>query len=275
MKGVRNTSLLYIIPLIAILAIPILCGNVYAITRSSSGGTYVTWGHIYPPGGTYHYHTIGYFAWAAQWEDSFSHDGDGEIYMGGSEGTTSWYCGGQQWWSQPNQIMYNIKVIKIKDLTTQTEYTDPNIIYDHVYFHDGYVKPQGSPYVDTIVNLLWAIVQTKTGFSFPNPFQLISGSTNVGNSYGEITVYGSGSLSEFKTYVKFSYTGTSGFNSSHTYEVTCRLTWWASFSIWVEGGLQGRNPIEGEGIISPESGQAVDTAYAAATIDITFTVTPS
>jgi hypothetical protein len=120
MKGVRKTSLLYIIPLIAILAIPILCGNVYAAStvivvaaQMSHGATYI------PPGGTYHYHTIGYFAWAAQWRRLLlSAIGDGDIYMGGSEGTTSWYCGGQQWWSQPNQIMYNIEVIKIKDLTT-------------------------------------------------------------------------------------------------------------------------------------------------------------
>ncbi|MCS7369014.1 MAG: hypothetical protein NDF57_04830 [archaeon GBS-70-058] len=273
MKGVRKTSLLYIIPLIAILAIPMLCWNVYA-QQYNSGGTEVIWGHIYPPsGGTYHYHTVGYFAWSAEWRDTFSGIGDGYIYMGGTEGTTSWYCGGQQWWSQPNQIMYNIKVIKIKDLTNQTEYTDPNVIYNnHVYFWGGYVKPQGSQYVDTIVDLLWAIVQTKTGFSFPNPFKLISGSTNVGSSYNEITVYGSGSLSEFFTFVKFNYAN--GFTYTHTYEVTCRLTWIASFSIWVEGGLQGRNPIEGEDIISPESGQAVDIAYAAATIDIKFIVTP-
>jgi len=62
--------------------------------------------------------------------------------------------------------------------------------------------------------------------------------------------------------------------TSHTYEVTCRLTWTASFSIWVEGGLLGRNPIEGEGIISPESSQAVDIAYAYATMNITFIVMP-
>jgi hypothetical protein len=115
MKGVRNTSLLYTIPLIAIFTTPIFCGNVYAVIQASSGGTEVIWSHIYPPsGGTYHYHTIGYFAWAARWKDSFSHEGLGEIYMGGSEGTTSWYCGGQQWWSQPNQIMYKIEVNKNK-----------------------------------------------------------------------------------------------------------------------------------------------------------------
>jgi len=272
MKGVRKSSLLYIIPLIAILTIPILCGNVYAVTRSSSGGTEVTWGHIYPPGGTYHYHTVGYFAWAAQWEDSFPWYGHGYIYMGGSEGTKSWYCGGQQWWSETGLIKYNIKVIKIKDLTTQTEYTDPSIL-QKIHFRDAYVRPHGSPYVDDIVNLLWAIVQTKTGFSFPNPFQLISSYTSVSDGWGEITVESSGSLSEFYTAVEFYLP--SGFNSTHTYEVTCKLTWTASFIIMVEPGAEGINPIKGEGVISPESSSAVDTAYASAAIYITFKVTPS
>jgi len=273
MKGVRNTSLLYTIPLIVIFTIPIFCGNVYAVIQASSGGTEVIWGHIYPPsGGTYHYHTIGYFAWAARWKDSFSHEGLGEIYMGGSEGTTSWYCGGQQWWSEPNQIMYKIEVIKIKDLTNQTEYTDPKVLRA-VRFQNGEVVPQGSEVVDEIVDLLLDVIQTVSGFSFPNPFKLLSSSTKVSDADREITVYGCGSLSEFSVDVRFR-AAYGGLLDTHTYEVTCRLTWWASFSIWVEGGLQGRNPIEGEGIISPESGQAVDTAYAAATIDITFTVTP-
>jgi len=272
MKGVKNTSLLYVIPLITLLTIPMFFWNVYAVTRASSGGTEVIWGHIYPPsGGTYHYHTIGYFAWAAQWEDSFPWYGHGIIYMGGTEGTTSWYCGGQQWWSEPGLIKYNIKVIKIKDLTTQTEYTDPNIL-QQIHFRDAYVRPHGSEYVDEIVNLLWDIAQTVSGFSFPIPFKLLSSFTSVSDGWGEITVYGSGSLSEF--YTKVEFTIPSGFNSTHTYEVTCQLTWTASFLIHVEPGAEGINPIDGESSISPESSSIVDTAYASAAIYITFTITP-
>jgi hypothetical protein len=271
MKGVRKTSLLYIIPLIAILAISILCGNVYA-QQSNSGGTYVTWGHIYPPGGTYHYHIIGYFAWAAEWDPSFRYGDYGVIYMGGTEGTTSWYCGGQQWWSEPNVITYKIEVIKIKDLTTQTEYTDPSIL-ESIEFDNPWVRPKGSADQDTIANLLLDIAQgVFEYFTFPIPIKFSSTVTNVGYSRRTITVYGSGDLSEF--YTKVVFVPTSGLPRNHTYEVTCRLTWTASFSIWVEGGLLGRNPIEGEGIISPESSQAVDIAYAYATMDITFIVMP-
>jgi len=274
MKWVRKTSLLYIIPLIALLTIPMLYWNVYAATRpNNSGGTEVMWGHIYPPsGGTYHYHTIGYFAWAAEWDPSIRYGCYGLIYMGGTEGTTSWYCGGQQWWSKPSLIKYNIKVIKIKDLTTQTEYTDPKIL-ENVEFYDPWVRPKGSADQDTIANLLLDIAQgVFEYFTFPIPIKFSSILTNVERGRGEITVYGSGDLSEFCT--KFCFDIPSGFDTSHIYEVTCRLTWTASFSIWIEGGLQGRNSIDGESIISPQSGQAVDIAYAYATMDITFTVRP-
>ncbi|MCR6693147.1 MAG: hypothetical protein MRT15_12195 [archaeon YNP-LCB-003-016] len=275
MKGVRKSSLLYIIPLIALLTILIFCGNVYAVIQEENGGTEVIWGHIYPPsGGTYHYHTIGYFAWTARWVTSFKQREFGYIYMGGTEGTTSWYCGGQQWWSEPSLIKYNIKVIKIKDLTTQTEYTDPSVLRC-VGFVFGKVWPSGSQESEEIVNLLLDVIQGLFDyFAFPIPFKLSSSYTSVGNGWSEITVYGCGSLSKFSTNVVFN-AGDAGLPDTHTYEVTCRLTWTASFIINVEGGLQGRNPIEGEGIISPESGQAVDIAYAYATMDITFTVPPS
>jgi hypothetical protein len=273
MKGVRKTSLLYIIPLIALLIIPIFCGNVYAVIQEENGGTEVIWGHIYPPsGGTYHYHTIGYFAWAARWADSFPWYGLGAIYMGGSEGTKSWYCGGQQWWSETGLIKYNIKVIKIKDLTTQTEYTNPSILSCVGFLHCK-VRPYGSPYVDEIVNLLWDIAQTVSGFSFPIPFTLLSSFTSVSDGWGEITVESSGSLSEFSVDVRFRPSD-AGLPDTHTYEVTCRLTWTASFIIRVEPGAEGINPIKGEEV-SPESSSAVDTAYASATIYITFRVTPS
>ena len=268
MKGVRKTSLLYIIPLISLFIISMFCWNVYA-QQYSSGGTEVTWGHIYPPGGTYHYHTIGYFAWAAEWDASIRYGSYGVIYMGGTEGVTSWYCGGQQWWSETGLIKYNIKVIKIKDLTTQTEYRDPNILQS-IQFDDPCVRPHGSEYVDDIVNLLWDVVQMVTGFSFPIPFKLLSSYTSVSDGWGEITVYGSGSLSEF--YTKVCFIPPAGFPRTHTYEVTCQLTWTAYFLICVETGAEGINPIEGEDFISV---QAVDTAYASAAIYITFTVTPS
>jgi hypothetical protein len=273
MKGVRKSSLVYIIPLIAILTMPIFCGNVYAVIQEENGGTEVIWGHTYPPsGGTYHYHTIGYFAWAARWVTSFTHQGRGGIYMGGSEGTKSWYCGGEQWWSETGLITYKIEVIKIKDLTTQTEYTDPKIL-SCVHFRDAYVRPHGSEYIDEIVNLLWDIVQWIADVSFPIPFKLLSSYTSVSDGWGTITASGCGSLSEFSVEVVFDAWRV-GLSDTHTYEVTCRLTWTASFTIMVEPGAQGINPMKGEGMISPESSSAVGTAYASAAIYITFTVTP-
>ena len=185
MRIKQSTYLLPILPLIVLLMSLLFVGQVYATTCSESGGNEVQWGHLYPPsGGTYHYHTIGYFAWATRWENSFPWHGDGEIYMGGSEGTTSWYCGGQQWWSQPATIMYKIEVIKIKDLTNQTVFTDPNILHNSVQFYDCWIRPQGSTYTDEILNMLWDVVQLANQFAWPKPFKFLSSVTSIQGGWG-------------------------------------------------------------------------------------------
>ena len=64
------------------------------------------------------------------------------------------------------------------------------------------------------------------------------------------------------------------YNSTHTYEITCKLTR-ASFYIFVENGLQGINPIKLENINPLQTAQPVGTAYAYAYEYITFKVASS
>jgi len=264
MGGVKNTSLLYIIPLIAFLAIPVFCGNVYAVTRARGDGKEVTWSHVYPQtGGIYHPHVVGYFAWSVWWDDAFPGIGfHGYIYMVGSVSAKTWYCGDQLFYSRLNRMVYKVEVIKIKDLTNQTEYTDPNLIRNILHFHFGYVWPQGSWFLNELNNLLWGVFQSITG---------LSRFTDTRTAWGEVTAYSIiGNKSEFSIDVEFSYFG--GLDPTHTYEVTCRLTWCAIISIWVERDPRVISSIDQE--TSPQYNRAIDTVYEYATTDITFIIKP-
>jgi|GEM_PF-1833480 len=231
----------------------------------------VQWGHIYPPiGGEYHYHTIGDFAYAANWITVFEFDGLGQILMGGSEGVRSWYCGGQEWWSQTGSIYYEVEVVQVKDETNGTIFTG-DAAKNAVRFINCWKRPQGSDFIDIIIDLLWSVVQLKTGFAWPNPFKFLSKVSEIQSDWGRISTMAAGDLSELGARIEFWVTR--GFDETHTYTVTCKLTWTASFYICVENGLQSIDLLDPY-TVNFLPLDAVDVVYTTFSTYITFKVKP-
>lgn len=232
----------------------------------------VYWYHIYPPGGTYHGHLIGDAAYSATWLDEVTHGNEGQVLMGGSIGTKSWYCEGN-WYSEPHSYKFTITVVQIKDETTGITYSGSDII-GCVQFQHSHKRPHGSNYIDTIINLLWSIVQYKTGFSWPNPFKFSSSTSGISDSYDSVSATLYSDMGELRTKPYLWVGAKDWLVSSHTYTIKLKLTWRFTWTICGPDELQSIDPISQQRSIEP-LGQPVATKTITVYRYISYKVKPS